>query len=154
LTIVLSVTFLACPFVMSAQENQVAEPIAPSGLAAENLNRVAASAAQVGDLLRKDAGLLVELKRWVAKEATDRRQILDDAELTDQAIFERLNRDLEFRSVATRLLQRYGYLMPNMNPGSEAAREREALVSERARRLRAAAEGENPDGGKNTHKRS
>ncbi len=142
--IVLSVTFLACPFVLSAQENQTGDRIAPSGLAAENLNRVAASAAQVGDLLRKEPGLLVELKRWVAKEATDRGQILDDAELTDQAIFERLTRDLEFRSVATRLLQRYGYLMPKLNPDSEAAREHELLFSERTRRLaRVAAEEDN-----------
>lgn len=138
--ILLSVTFLACPSVMWAQENQVANPIAPFGLAAENLNRVAASTAQVGEVLRKEPGLLVELKRWVAKEATDRGQILDDAELADQAIFERLNRDLEFRSVATRLLQRYGYLMPKLNPDSEAAREHEVLVSERTRRLRAAEE--------------
>jgi polysaccharide biosynthesis/export protein len=147
--IFLSVPFLACPFVMWAQESQAADPIAPAGLAAENLNRVAASASQVGDLLRKDAGLLVELKRWVAKEATDRGQILDDGELNDEAIFERLNHDLEFRSVATRLLQRYGYLVPKMNPDSEAAREHEALVSERRRRLRTAAEEENADDGKN-----
>ena len=147
--IFLSVTFLACPFVLWAQESQAADPIAPGGLAAENLNRVAASASQVGDLLRKDAGLLVEVKRWIAKEATDRGQILDDAELNDQAIFERLNRDLEFRSVATRLLQRYGYLMPKLNPDSEAAREREALFSERTRRLRTAAEEESADDGKN-----
>ena len=147
--IFLSVTFLACPFVLWAQESQAADPIAPAGLAAENLNRVAASASQVGDLLRKDAGLLVELKRWVAKEATDRGQILDDAELNDQAIFERLNHDLEFRSVATRLLQRYGYLVPKLNPDSEAARVHEALVSERTRRLRSAAEEESADDGKN-----
>jgi len=44
--IVLSVTFLACPFAMWVQESQATDPIAPLGLAAENLNRVAASAAQ------------------------------------------------------------------------------------------------------------
>jgi polysaccharide export outer membrane protein len=140
--IVLSVIFLACPLFLPAQENQAPDPIAPSGLAADNLNRVAASATQVEELLRKEPGLLVELKRWVAKEATDRGQILDDTELTDQAIFERLTRDLEFRSVATRLLQRYGYLMPNLNPDSEAARERELLFSERTRRMTRAEAGE------------
>jgi len=129
---------------MWAQESQPTDPIAPSGLAAENLNRVAASVTQVDELLRKEPGLLVELKRWVAKEATDRGQILDDAELTEQAIFERLTHDLEFRSVATRLLQRYGYLMPKLNPDSEAAREHEVLVSERTRRLAQAAAEEGP----------
>jgi len=160
--ILLSVAFLASPIAMWAQESQAADPIAPSGLAAENLNRVAASAVQVEELLRKEPGLLVELKQWVAKEATDRGQILDDAELTEQAIFERLNHDLEFLSVATRLLQRYGYLMPKLNPDSEAARDHAALVSERTHRLHTAAEeeiaddrkhvdeGKNADEGKNT----
>ena len=42
-----------------------------SDLAQENLNRVAASAAQIRAVLAKDEGLMVELKRWVAKEAAD-----------------------------------------------------------------------------------
>jgi protein involved in polysaccharide export with SLBB domain len=147
----LFLTFLAFPCFLPAQDYPapVPDPIAPSSLASENLSRVAASAAQVDDLLRKEPGLLVELKRWVAKEATDRGQILDDAELTDQAIFDRLTRELEFRSLATRLLQRYGYLMPKLNPDSEAARDHEILVSERTRRLHAAIEEENAQGEKN-----
>src|SRR5260370_340887 len=142
--LVLSATFLACPFVVCAQESQAVDLIAPSGLAAENLNRVAASAAQIEELLRKDPGLLVELKRWVAKEATDRGQILDDPELNEQAIFERLARDLEFRSVATRLLQRYAYSTPTLKPDSDSAREHEVLVNERRRRLAPAAAEESP----------
>jgi hypothetical protein len=39
--------------------------------------------------------------------------------------------------------------VPKLNPDSEAAREREALVSERRRRLRTAAEEESADDGKN-----
>jgi len=84
------------------------------------------------------------LKRWIAKEATDRGQILDDAEFTEQVIFERLTRDLEFRSVATRPLQRYGYLMPRPNPDSEAARQHEVRVSERTRHLARANAEESP----------
>ena len=96
------------------------------------------------ELLRKEPGLLVELKRWVAKEATDRGQILDDADLTEKAIFERLTRDLEFRSVATRLWQRHGYLVPRLNPDSEAAREHEVLFRERTRHLARADAEEGP----------
>ncbi|HKW63909.1 MAG TPA: SLBB domain-containing protein [Candidatus Acidoferrum sp.] len=107
----------------------------PSDLAQENLNRVAASAAQIRAVLAKDEGLLVELKRWVAKEATDNGQVIDDANLTDQAIFDRLEQDVVFRSVATRLLQRYGYLMPAANPDSDVAKEKELVLKERARRL-------------------
>ena len=42
-----------------------------SELAKENLSHVAASAVQIREVLVKDAGLLVELKRCVAQEAAD-----------------------------------------------------------------------------------
>jgi protein involved in polysaccharide export with SLBB domain len=106
-----------------------------SDLGRENLNRVAASAAQIRAVLAKDVGLLVELKRWVAKEATDNGQVVDDANLTDQGIFDRLEQDVVFRSVATRLLQRYGYLLPAANPDSDVAKEKDLILKERARRL-------------------
>src|SRR5881409_3476100 len=106
-----------------------------SGLTQENLGRVAASAGQIGSVLVRDEGLMVELKRWVAKEASDSGQVVEDSNLTDQAIFVRLQRDVAFRSVATRLLQRYGYLTPKPNPDSDFAKEKELLLKERARRL-------------------
>src|SRR5216684_9397657 len=107
----------------------------PPDLTQENLGRVAASAIQIRSVLIKDEGLLVELKRWVAKEATDGGQVVEDSSLTDQAIYERLQQDIVFRSVATRLLQRYGYLMPTPNPDSDFAKEKELVLKERARRL-------------------
>src|SRR5712692_8893157 len=94
-------------------------------LAIQNLDRVAASAAQIEEVLQKDPGLMVELKRWVAKEATDNGQVVEDSDVTDQAIFGRLGSDVAFRAVATRLLQRYGFLMPAVLPGSEYAKEQE-----------------------------
>jgi len=117
----------------AAQQQGVPAPV--SDLAAQNYSRVAASALQIRQVLEKDAGLMVELKRWVAKEATDRGQLVDDSDLTDQAIYDRLTKDLEFRSVATRLLQRYGYLIPAVNPDSELAKENELVRQERAERL-------------------
>src|SRR5438270_3684532 len=107
----------------------------PSDLTQENLGRVAASAIQIRSVLVRDEGLMVELKRWVAKEATDSGQVVEDSNLSDQAIFERLERDVAFRSVATRLLQRYGYLTPKPNPDSDLAKEKELELKERARRL-------------------
>src|SRR5258708_2353536 len=104
-------------------------------LTQENLGRVAASPIQIRSVLIKDEGLMVELKRWVAKEATDSGQVVEDSNLTDQAIFERLEQDIAFRSVATRLLQRYGYLTPTPNPDSDFAKEKELVLKERARRL-------------------
>ena len=77
-----------------------------SDLGLQNLSRVAASAAEVKSVLLKDSGLMVELKRWVAKDATDHGQIISDSDLTDDAMFERLESDVPFRAVATLLVQR------------------------------------------------
>jgi len=106
-----------------------------SDLAKDNLNRVAASSIQIKAVLVKDAGLLVELKQWVAREATDNGQVVEDSNLSDQAIFDRLDHDVAFRSVATRLLQRYGYLIPSPNPDSNVGKEEDLVLKERARRL-------------------
>lgn len=108
---------------------------APSDLAAENLTRVGASPAQLQAVFVKDPGLLVELKRLIAREAADYGQVVDDASLTDQAVFDRLEHDIAFRSIATRLVQKYGYLLPNLNPNSDIAKEQEFVLKERARRL-------------------
>jgi polysaccharide biosynthesis/export protein len=125
---------LCCCLAAGAQEQR---PYAQAGseLGRENMSRVAASAAQVKAVLLKDSGLLVELKRWVAKEATEHGQIVSDADLTNDTIFDRLETDIRFRSVATLLVQRYGYLLPKLNPDSELAKERELLLEERTKWL-------------------
>ncbi len=104
-----------------------------SDLAAENYAHLAAAASDIREVLVKDTGLLVELKRISIKEATDAGQIVQDSTLTDDAIFSRLERDVRFRSLATRLLQRFGYLLPTVNPDSEMGKQRELLLKERAR---------------------
>ena len=114
-------------------QNQNSRPMQFSDLASENLSRVAASAGEIKPLLLKDSGLMVELKRWVAKDATDHGQIITDADLTNDAIFYRLENDVEFRAIATLLLQKYGYLVPEVNPDSEAGREQQLLMQERVK---------------------
>jgi protein involved in polysaccharide export with SLBB domain len=101
----------------------------------QNAERVAASADQIRVVLVQDPGLLVELKQLVAKEATANGQLVDDRDLTDQAIFDRLADDVTFRSTATQLLQRYGYLLPNINPDSPLAKQEDLVLKERARKL-------------------
>jgi len=128
-------SLMPCPSAIFAQEDQrrlstrEQDSLRPQTglpeLAIQNLDRVAASAEQIEEILRKDPGLLVELKRWVVKEATDNGQVVEDSEISDKAIFDRLARDVPFRSVSTRLLQKYGFLMPAVNPGSEYAKEQE-----------------------------
>jgi protein involved in polysaccharide export with SLBB domain len=136
---------IGCAASIQAQSNERPRPVqgdwqtkrSPelSELAKDNFDRVSAASFQIRAVLVKDTGLLVELKRWVAKEATDNGQIVEDANLSDQAIFDRLEKDLAFRSVATRLLQRYGYLLPSPNPDSELGKQQDLLLKERARRL-------------------
>jgi polysaccharide export outer membrane protein len=123
-----------CSFSAQAQ-TQNSSAAASSPLARDNMSQVAASAAEVKAVLLKDTGLMVELKRWVAKDATDHGQVIAETDLTNDAIFDRLETDVQFRSVATLLLQKYGYLVPQLNPNSDAAHERELLVKERIKRL-------------------
>src|SRR5258707_10264226 len=134
---------LACTAARSQDRAATSSNVVQSSeLGRDNLSRVAASAADVKAALLKDTGLLVELKRWVAKDATGHGQIISDADLTDDAIFDRLETDSQFRSVATLLVQRYGYLVPKLNPESQAAKEHELLLQERTKWLAQAQEEE------------
>jgi len=106
-----------------------------SELTKGNLSRVAASAGQIREVLIKNTGLIVELKRWIARDAADSGQIVEDSSLTDDAVFERLEHDVQFRSYATLLLQRFGYLTPTVNPESELGKQQELLLQARTRRM-------------------
>lgn len=121
----------------------------PSELARQNLQRVAASAMQLGDVLHNNPGIMVELKKWIARDATEHGRLISDADLIDQAIYDRLEVDVEFRAVATALVQKYGYLLPQLNPDSPQGREQALLIEARAKwqaqdeeeRLKQAAQG-------------
>lgn len=128
----LTVFMALCRTSAYAQDQRTGQA-APSDLARQNMERVAASAAQIETVLHKDSGLMVELKAWVAKDATDHGQLISDSDLTDQAIFDRLETDIQFRSIATRILQKYGYLLPKINPDSPQAKEQELLIQERTK---------------------
>jgi len=119
----------APPDVPTASQQLISE------LTRDNLDRVAATAAQLKAVLVRDTGLMVELKRWMAKEASDSGQIVVEEDLTDAAVYDRLTNDVKFRSAATRLVQRFGYLRPNINPESDMAKEHDLVLQQRARRL-------------------
>src|ERR1700747_49464 len=123
---------LLCSYATYGQHRRPS-PLSNSDLGRANLNRVSASAGEIKVVLIKDPGLMVELKRWVAKDATDHGQILRDEDMTDDSIFDRLPADIQFRSIATLLVQRYGYLVPKLNPDSDAGKEDDLLVQERVK---------------------
>jgi protein involved in polysaccharide export with SLBB domain len=109
-------------------------------IVSDNLDRVAATADQILEVLNKDSGLMVEFKRQLAEDAGNSGQILEESDLSDGAISGRLRQDLRTRVLATRLLRRYGYLLPQFNPGSDPAAEHTVVLRQRAQELERAAE--------------
>ncbi len=47
----------------------------------------------------------------------------------------RLENDIQFRSIATALVERYGYLLPKLNPDSDLAKQNALLMQERTKWL-------------------
>src|SRR5882724_12943175 len=139
----------------SATETPARVPLHSPDIISDNLDRVAASADQILEVVNKEAGLMVELKRLLAQDAGVSGQILEEADLTDTAVAERLRSDLRARVLATRLLQRYGYLVPRANPDSDLAAEQRLVRQQRAQTLAHASErrntlGETSTSGRNT----
>ena len=138
---------LAVAIAAPQERSQVAAPLqrepAPNApererspdLATDNLDMISASAGEIREVLSKDAGLMMELKRLMAKQATDRGQIVAEEDLDDSAILNRLDTDLHFRAMATRLLQRYGYLTPQVNPLSLEGQEQQLVLKARAEQM-------------------
>ena len=104
-------------------------------IVADNLDRVAATAEQIVEILNREAGLMVELKRQIAEDAGENGQILEESDLTETAIIARLHEDLHTRVLATKLLRAYGYLVPKLNPDSNQAQEQKLLMQARAQEL-------------------
>ena len=110
---------LFCAAAYSQQEARHPQP----QIISDNLEKAAASADQILGVVNKEAGLMVEFKRLLAQDAGASGQILEESDLTDAAVADRLRSDLRARVLATRLLQRYGYLVPRLNPDSDVAAE-------------------------------
>jgi len=129
---------LTCGFAASLSGAPVPpQQQSPSGrpaadIVSDNLERVAGTAEQILEVLNKDSGLMVEFKRLLAEDAGNGGQILEESDLSDGAINERLRQDLRTRVLATQLLRRYGYLVPKINPDSELATEHNLAMRERA----------------------
>lgn len=115
----------------SQSTDQKQPPI--SELERRNMSLAAASVAQVKNVLSSDPGMMVEVKRWVAKQASDRGQIISESDLSDTAISDRLENDVEFRAAVTLIVQRYGYLLPHVDPSSVVAKEQDLLLQERVK---------------------
>jgi polysaccharide biosynthesis/export protein len=125
--------FLAVCCASTVGQTRQQTPVSQSELARQNMAHVAASPQQLVLILHRDPGLMVEVKRWIAKDATDHGQIIAEADLEEEAIFDRLEIDVLFRSVVTALVQKYGYLLPTVNPDSPLAKQQDLLIQERTK---------------------
>jgi protein involved in polysaccharide export with SLBB domain len=131
-----SVGLLASLPCSAAQRTQSAAPQAPvSDLEKQNLNLVGASASDIKTVLVADPGLMVEVRRWIAKDANDHGQVLSETDLTQDAIFDRLETDAAFRSAATLILRQYGHLLPKVDPDSVIGKQQDLLIQERVKWL-------------------
>jgi polysaccharide biosynthesis/export protein len=117
---------------------QPSSPRPPSDIISQNLDRVAATADQILAVLNRDSGLMMEFKSAFARQAGLQGQVLEERDLTDSAIADRLRDDLRLRLLATKLLQRYGYLQPRVNPDSDLAEEKSLLLRQRMQELQRA----------------
>jgi protein involved in polysaccharide export with SLBB domain len=111
-------------------------------LVAENLSRVAATAEQILSVLNRDTGMMVEFKLLYAQDAGQHGQLLEETDLSDAVIADRLHQDPRLRAMATRFLQRYGYFQPRLNPDSDAAEEHALMMHQRATELQRTAAGQ------------
>jgi protein involved in polysaccharide export with SLBB domain len=126
---------------MAWPQEQHTPPLAPAAdIIRDNLNRAAATAEQLLEVLNKEPGLMVEFKQLLAKDAGVNGQILEETDLSEAAITERLRSELHCRILATALLRRYGYLLPRINPDSDLAAEHNLALRERAQEIQRAAE--------------
>ncbi len=134
--VALTLAGIGCACLHAQTQNNINGSVpASSEFPRENMSRAGASAAEIKAVLLKDPGLMVELNPSVENDATDHGQIVSDSDLTSDNILERLETDAQFRSVATTLVQKYGYLLPRINPESDQAKEHELLVEERTKWL-------------------
>ncbi len=99
LIIVFSIMLL--PFAGAGQETAVpAEPV------------VSLSAGTIAEILRREPGLLLEVKRLLVRKAYEQGRLLDPTDLTDEALFQLLREDDNIRVLATSEIERREYVRP------------------------------------------
>src|ERR1700674_3926737 len=131
--IFLSCGVAAIPACLARPQQQQSTPQRPStDIVKDTLDRVAATPEQILEVLAKDSALMLELKQLLARDAGASGQIVEESDLHEAEIADRLRQDLRTRVLATRLLRRYGYLLPRINPDSDIAAEHNLLFSDYA----------------------
>src|SRR5271168_4771795 len=71
---------------------------------------VSLSAATIIDILLREPGLLLEVKRQLVRRAYEQGRLLDPADITDDALFQLLREDNNVRVLATQEIERREYV--------------------------------------------
>jgi protein involved in polysaccharide export with SLBB domain len=73
---------------------------------------VSLSAATITDILSREPGLLLAVKRLLVRKAYEQGRLLDPADVTDEALFQLLRDDNSARVLATQEIERREYVRP------------------------------------------
>jgi protein involved in polysaccharide export with SLBB domain len=73
---------------------------------------VSLSAGTITEILRREPGLLLEVKRLLVRKAYEQGRLLDPADLTDDALFQLLRQDDNIRVLATQEIEKREYVRP------------------------------------------
>lgn len=85
--------------------------------------KVSLSAASIIQILRREPGLMLEVKRLLVRKAYEQGRLLDPADLTDDALFQLLREDDNVRVLATQEIENREYVRPKPTR-QEMAKER------------------------------
>ena len=72
--------------------------------------RISLSASTISDILRREPGLLLAVKRVLVRKAYEQGRLLDPADLTDDAVYELLRVDDNVRILATQEIEKREYV--------------------------------------------
>ena len=74
--------------------------------------KISLSAGTIIEILRREPGLLLEVKRLLVRKAYEQGRLLDPADLTDDALFQLLREDDNVRVLATQEIENREYVRP------------------------------------------
>jgi len=74
--------------------------------------KISLSAGTIIEILRREPGLLLEVKRLLVRKAYEQGRLLDPTDVTDDALFELLREDDNARVLATQEIEKREYVRP------------------------------------------
>src|SRR5262249_9722738 len=82
-------------------------------------------------LLRREPGLLLQIKKQLVIKAYEQGRILDSRDLTDEALYRLIDEDENVRILATREIEDRNYIQVKPNPEDAPRRQRQMLKQNR-----------------------